>query len=156
MRRRPPKKIPKPKKRGRPTLFTPAIKKTLLFLAMKGCTDDEMAKIIRVTTPTLNNWKNAHPDFFDALKSNKLLADTEVERSLFERACGYSHEAVHISSYLGVITKTKIIKQYAPDPLCMIFWLKNRQPNNWKDRIEKINNLEPIILNMNFGSKSGN
>lgn len=149
MRRR----LPKLKKRGRPSKFNSAIKKTILFLAMKGFTDDEIAKVIRVTVTTLNNWKNVYPDFFDDLKGNKLLADVEVEKSMFERACGYEHPEDKIFCVAGKVTIVPTIKHYPPDPICCIFWLKNRQPDNWKDRIDKTAITDPITLNMNFGSK---
>ena len=36
----------------------------------------------------------------------------------------------------GQIVKTDVIKEYPPDPTSMIFWLKNRQPEKWRDRVE--------------------
>lgn len=64
------------------------------------------------------------------------MADAEVGERLFQRACGYSHPDVHISNYQGAITQTEITKHYAPDTTACIFWLKNRRPDLWRDRME--------------------
>jgi len=34
-----------------------------------------------------------------------------------------------------VLTK-KVVKQMAPDTTAQIFWLKNRQPDKWRDKKE--------------------
>jgi transcriptional regulator with XRE-family HTH domain len=105
-------------------------------LALGGLTDVQIAKKIGVTKQTLNNWKKGNPDFFDSLKDWKAEADGKVERSLYERACGYSHPETKIFCSDGQIITQETIKHYPPDPTSMIFWLKNRQPDKWRDKIE--------------------
>ncbi len=40
------------------------------------------------------------------------------------------------ATHQGVITdEREYIKHYPPDPAAAIFWLKNRQPKRWRDRI---------------------
>ena len=39
-----------------------------------------------------------------------------------------------ISNFQGEITETDITKHYPPDPTSMIFWLKNRRPDRWRDK----------------------
>lgn len=104
----------------------------LLTLLEFGYTDVQLAKFFKVTEKTINNWKK-DPDFLTVLKKGKELSDSKVERSLYERACGYRHPDVHISNYQGVVTVTPIIKYYPPDPTSCIFWLKNRQSDRWRD-----------------------
>jgi hypothetical protein len=89
-----------------------------------------------VSETTINAWKREHEDFSDALKLGKVAADTRVEQSLYRRALGYSHDSVHISNYQGVVTQTPIVEHYPPDPTSCIFWLKNRKPAEWRDRVE--------------------
>lgn len=103
-----------------------------------GLTDIEISKLLGVSEKTLNIYKKEHPEFLQSLKEGKELADEVVVRSLFKRASGYSHPDVNISNYQGNVTITPILKHYPPDPTSMIFWLKNRQPDKWKDK--------PIIL----------
>ena len=118
---------------GRPTKFSDENQRQVMLLAKKGFTDKEIAEVLAITPQTLNNWKKTHKEFFASLKEAKIDADRKVERSLYERACGYSHPEVHITSYLGQITITDITKHYPPDPTSMIYWLKNRQPEKWRD-----------------------
>lgn len=122
--------------RGQPSKFTDEMPAQAKKLAAKGWTDAEMAEFFEVTEQTVNNWKIAHPDFFESLKDGKDVADDKVERSLFERATGYSHPDTHISNFQGAITVTEITKHYPPDTTAAIFWLKNRRPTRWRDKTE--------------------
>jgi len=121
---------------GRPSKIKKIDLSLVKHYTSKGYTDEELGKIFNVCEDTINNWKKQFPEFFESLKSGKLLADVKVEASLYQRACGYSHPEVHISNYLGTVTKTPIIKHYPPDPTSMIFWLKNRQKDKWRDKQE--------------------
>ena len=120
------------------------------ILALKGFTDAEMASVVGVTETTFNNWKNQKPAFFESLKDWKIQADNKVEVSLYERACGYKHDAVHILTNRiktfddkgKVISEETepliidIVKEYPPDTTAAIFWLKNRKKEEWRDRTE--------------------
>ena len=67
------------------------MKERIKALALKGFTDKEICHAVDVPERTLNNWKNRYPDFWQSLKDWKKESDRRVERSLFKRACGYSH-----------------------------------------------------------------
>lgn len=123
-------------KRGRPTAYLPAYVEQAQRLAMLGLTDIEMAEFFGVAERTFHGWKRVHPDFLQSIKEGKVGADSKVADALYQRALGYSHPDVHISNYQGVITATPITKHYPPDPVSMIFWLKNRQPAKWRDKQE--------------------
>jgi len=72
-----------------------------------------------------------------------------VERSLYERANGYNYEAVKIFMLAGA--KQPVVVHYVermpPDVTAGIFWLKNRDPEHWRDfataraRARKISDL---------------
>lgn len=98
--------------------------------------DKEIAELLGISVATLNNYKTKYPEFLESLKRGKEVADSKVVESLFHRAIGYSHPDIHISNYQGTITKTALIKHYPPDPTSMIFWLKNRMPEQFRDRQE--------------------
>lgn len=106
-------------------------------LCKLGATDRELADFFEVSESTLNLWKLEYPEFSESLKHGKEVADQRVEQSLYHRAMGYSHDAVHVSNYQGEVTLTPIIERYPPDTTACIFWLKNRQPEQWRD-VQKI------------------
>lgn len=121
---------------ARPSRYKAEFAEQAAKLCRLGATDKELAAFFGVTEKTVNNWKTAHPLFLQSLKAGKELADAEVADKLFQRAIGYSHPEVHISNFQGVITQTPITKHYPPDPTSMIFWLKNRRPDLWRDKPE--------------------
>lgn len=123
-------------KRGRPSKFRPEFIEQSRKLAMLGLTDAEMAQVFDVSEQTLNAWKKEKPGFLESLKSGKVIADAEVTASLFHRATGYEHPEDDIRVVNGEIVITPTIKHYPPDPTSMIFWLKNRQPDKWREKRE--------------------
>lgn len=123
-------------KGGRPSAFDRRLLKLARELAENGLTDSEIAEKVGVCERTINNWKKSHPEFLQSLKEGKVIADERVVRSLFERATGYSHPEVHVSNFQGTITLTPLVKHYPPDTTAAIFWLKNRRPDEWRDKTE--------------------
>lgn len=52
---------------------------------------------------------------------------------LFQRAVGYSHPEEKVFQYNGEIITHMITKHYPPDTQAAQFWLRNRQPERWKE-----------------------
>lgn len=121
---------------GRPSKLDELDLEQVRKLAVKGWTDKEIADFYGVSEQTVNNWKQRNPEFLESLKLGKEEADAKVERSLFEKATGYSHPDTHFSVYEGIVTQTPTVKVYAPDTTAAIFWLKNRKPTEWRDKQE--------------------
>jgi len=128
----------KPNPNGRPSAYKPEFAEIARRACQIGFTDQELAELLCVSVRTLYNWKNDHEEFLHALKAGKEVADDRVERSLYERAVGYRVEAVKIFMPAGA--KTPVYAQYvehhAPDTTAAIFWMKNRRPDEWRDRRE--------------------
>lgn len=131
---------------GQPTKYKPEYENQVLILAEKGFTDKDIADVFEVTETTINNWKKQFPQFFESIKKGKSVADEKVVQSLYQRALGYSHPEVHITNYQGIITKTNIIKHYAPETTACIFWLKNRDKENWRDRHDIAHSAEAFKI----------
>ncbi len=123
---------------SRKSTCTEERQRQIKILAEKGFTDSEMADVVGVTEQTFNNWKKQKPTFFESLKDWKLKADSKVERSLYERACGYEHSEDKIFNANGKPLIVPTTKRYAPDPTSMIFWLKNRQPDKYREKQEVV------------------
>lgn len=127
----------KPRSVGRPSKYQAAFAGQARKLAALGTTDREIADFFEVDERTLYRWKNEHEEFCQALTLGKEGPDARVEQSLFQRAVGYSHDDVHISTYEGKVTLTPIVKHYPPDATAIIFWLKNRRPDRWREKREE-------------------
>lgn len=124
-------------KTGRPSKFEELDRRQVELLARAGWTDAQISEFYGVTGRTWENWKKKDPEFFQSLKDWKAEADHKVERSLYERATGYSHPEVKVATFEGVITDHRTFtKHHPPDTTAAIFWLKNRQPKVWRDKQE--------------------
>ena len=124
------------KQKGRPSKFKPEFVEQAQKLCALGATDREVAEFLNVTESTLYLWKHEHTEFSEALKVGKGTADERVERSLYRKAIGYTMDDTHFSAHDGVVTQTPYIKHIPPDTTACIFWLKNRQPDQWRERVE--------------------
>jgi len=122
---------------GRPTLYQPEYPEQAFKLCLLGATDKDLASFFCVEESTINNWKLAHPEFLEAIKGGKDEADANVAKSLYQRALGYSHPEIDIRVANGEIVETPITKHYPPDATSAIFWLKNRQRDKWRDKVEQ-------------------
>ena len=122
--------------RGRPTKFKAEYIEQAKKLCQLGATDVEIADFFEIDVRTLYRWKGEHDKFSQALKVGKAVADERVERSLFARANGYEHDEVDIRVVGQQIVQTPIRKFYPPDTTACIFWLKNRRPEDWRDKVQ--------------------
>ena len=103
--------------------------------ARDGLTDKEIAGNIGVSVSTLYCWKNKFLEFSEALKKGKDIADIQVENALFKRAVGYEAVDKRIETEHDKETKRiTTVKHVPPDVGAMVFWLKNRRPDKWRDK----------------------
>lgn len=111
--------------------------------AKDGLTLEQIAHNMGCALGTLCEWKKNHPEINEAIKRGNRPANLEVENALFKSACGYDVEETteelrfnkKTHSYEMVVTK-KVRKHIPPSNTAQIFWLKNRMPDKWRDRIE--------------------
>ena len=81
--------------------------------ARDGLTDEQIAKNCGCNAGTLYEWKKKYPEISEALKKGKEVVDYEVENALLQSARDGNTTA-------------------------QIFWLKNRKPDKWRDKPEKV------------------
>ena len=110
-------------------------------MARNGLTQQQIADNLGINVDTLIEYKKKYTDFSEALKKGKEVVDIEVENALLKRALGYKYDEVTYEN--GVETK-RVTKEVQPDTTAQIFWLKNRKPNNWKDRVETDEDKEAV------------
>ncbi|MGN4759901.1 hypothetical protein ACTFRK_29195 [Bacillus cereus group sp. MYBK227-2] len=110
--------------------------------ARDGLVDEQIAKNIGISRATLSNWKKKHPLITRALARGKEVVDREVENALLKRALGYTYEEVTVlrqeveEGVFESVEAKRVKRQVPPDTTALIFWLKNRKPDTWRDRRE--------------------
>lgn len=77
--------------------------------ARDGLTDEQIAHNMGISAKTLYEWKNKYGEICETLKKGKQVVDYAVENALLNKAL-------------------------SGDTTAMIFWLKNRRPDKWRDK----------------------
>ena len=104
--------------------------------ARDGLTDEQIAKNMDIRTSTLYDWKNKYSEISEALKRGKEVVDRAVENALLKRALGCTvKEKTTMYDENGEKTSERVVeKDVPPDTTAQIFWLKNRKPEEWRDK----------------------
>lgn len=126
----------RPKKIGRPSGFQPEYANKAEKLCALGATDLEVADFFEVDISTITRWQNKYPEFCAALRVGKSACDDRVERSLYHRAVGYSHQAVKILQFQGSPVIVPYREHVPPDVGAATLWLKNRRKDVWRDKFD--------------------
>ena len=79
--------------------------------AKDGLTDEQISKNLGISKVTFYKYKASCSELNELLKRSKEVVDYEVENALYKSAIGGNVSA-------------------------MIFWLKNRRPDKWRDKRE--------------------
>lgn len=129
--------------------------------ARDGLSNEQIAHNMGINKDTLYTWQRRFPDFSDALKKSKEVVDREVENALLKRAMGYETveeieepvEDKETGETQMRVTK-RVKKQIAPDVTAQIFWLKNRKPEEFRDKrdVGFSGHVElPVVLHDDIG-----
>ncbi len=137
---------------GRPSKYKAEYVEQAYKLCLLGATDKDMADFFEVDEATINRWKESHKEFCESLKKGKMMADATVASKLFHRAIGYEHPEIITATHQGTITDTlEVTKHYPPDTTAAIFWLKNRQSKEWRDKQQtELTGEDGTPLNVTF------
>lgn len=122
-----------------------------------GASNYRIAELLGIDEATLYRWKYDHPDFCESLEKGRQTPIANVVSALYQRAVGYEHEEVDIKVIGDKIVKTPTVKRYPPDLGSMVFFLKNRDPDNWKDKREQDIHTDapPMNIIMHPGNLAG-
>lgn len=127
---------------GRSTKYKDTYARQAKKLCEYGATDMEIADFFGVAKSTLYLWKIRHKDFSEALSVGKGLSDQRVERSLYEKAVGYTFESEKIFQFQGEIVRAMTLEHVPPSDKAITYWLGNRAPDRWRDKTEIENSGE--------------
>ena len=131
---------------GRPLEYQPEYVAVAYAHSASGGMDAGLAEKLGVAVATIYRWKNEYPDFCDALRKGKTGFDQEVQDALLDKAKGATiNKQVPIKlkdieyengkklSERERVELVTVTEQQAPDTGAMIFWLTNRQGDDWKN-----------------------
>lgn len=113
----------------------------------KGATEESIAGKLGVSYSTFRRYKSQYKELEEALKESKALADSAIENALFRKAGGYNAEVKKTfkckEEYYderGRKCVREVLREgtdevhVALDTQAITFYLKNRQPEDWKDK----------------------
>ncbi len=123
---------------GRPTKLTPEVLEQAKNYYALGATDMDVVRFLNICEATLYNWKHQSKEFLEAYKAGAAVCTERVARTLYTKACGYSVKESKIFREGGETVTVEVDKHFQPDTTSMIFYLKNKDPDNWKDVKERI------------------
>ena len=110
--------------------------------ARNGLTLEDIAHNLGITRQTLAGYTKTHKELKEAIEEGKEIADLRVENALYQKAIGYYSEeekVVTVKDPDGE-TRPEVVKYRVynkPDITAIIYWLKNRKPGTWRDKIEE-------------------
>lgn len=109
--------------------------------ARDGLTDEQIAHNMGIHVATLYEYKKKYCEIDEALKRGKEVIDILVENALLKRALGYKFTEVtserrtdQETGDVELVVTKEVVKEVQPDTTAQIFWLKNRKPDDWRDR----------------------
>ena len=137
--------------------------------ARDGLTDEQIAYNIGISRKTLAEWKKKYSDISDTVKKGKEIVDIQVENALLKKALGMKEtvkKAIKVREVKyndGKRVSEKEHIEYVdeevfvpPDTTAQIFWLKNRKPDKWRDKVENVNVADDDkVININICSTKG-
>jgi hypothetical protein len=113
---------------GQPTLYKPEYCGLAHNYCLLGATNAELAAFFEVTRRSIDNWIARHPDFAEAVRSGRVVADARVARCLYDRAVGWQHAVKRTVMHRGEARTLKDVVRYPPDTQALHF-LASQSPS---------------------------
>lgn len=117
---------------GRPTVYKPEFARLAKAMCNLGATDQELADEFGVTTQTIWRWQSKHAEFCYALRASKKAYDVRIERSLAQRAIGYTYNSEKVFQFQGTPVRIPCVEHVPPDPGAAKMWLTARC-SKWRE-----------------------
>lgn len=135
-------------KGGRPDKWKQIMDNTKLILVegwkRDGLSDEQVAKNLGISYTLLKKWKKKYPAFLTAIKKGKEVSDYELENTLHKRATGYYYTEETVTNKGEVV---EVTRYEHPNPTALIFALKNRLPDKYRDKQEHlVENITPVFV----------
>jgi hypothetical protein len=119
---------------GRPTTYRPDNAEIARHACMLGATNDTLADRFEVCRRTIDSWIATIPEFSNAVRQGREVADESVVSALFARATGMEQKMTKVFCHRGQPVTANYTVQLPPDVRACIFWLRNRRPEEWREK----------------------
>src|SRR5215813_6470694 len=117
---------------GRPTVYKAENAEIARHACMLGASNETLAERFEVSRRTIDSWIATIPEFGDAVRHGRQVADESVVAALYARATGMERKSIKVvEGDGGPLTTTQTV-QALPDVRACIFWLRNRAAVQWR------------------------
>ncbi|MCK4761967.1 MAG: transposase [Candidatus Aminicenantes bacterium] len=102
--------------------------------------DAQIATKLGVGLSSFYSYQKKYPQFLDALKRGRIPVNFKVENTLLKKCYGYDVDETHTTMKISqggeakVTEIKKVTKHIQPDATSIIFYLKNKMPETYKNR----------------------
>ena len=135
--------------------------------ARDGLSLAQIAHNVGVADSTFRKWRDEHEAISAAIKRGNAPVDLEVENAMLKSALGHKEtvrKAIKVKTEKQKVGEGKIVEEHIeyvdeevyipPQVVAQIFWLKNRRPDKWKDKVEQtviteVEDLTPLVEMLN-------
>ena len=130
-------------KTGRKPIDVDELRVKIHYDAPKALNDEKLCKFLGISHDTFYKLKKNNPEFSESIKHYKNISPLEVLSSFKKIATGYTFDEVKrelkknekTGKYEMIATEI-VTKHIVPNATAGIFYLKNKMPNEFKDKIE--------------------
>jgi len=122
---------------GRPSKYHTHVQPKLMLIeawARDGLTVEQIAENLGVAASSMYEYQKEFPELVEALKNGREVIDVMVENALLKAALGYDYTEEELNKITG--QPIELRKVAHPNTTALIFWLKNRRPQAWRDKQE--------------------
>lgn len=122
---------------GRPTKKTEFSLAKILELTKEGKSSQEIADLMDLSRATIDRWIESDIEFCYTVKKLRSEADEMIEKSLYNRAHGFSKTIkTQKVGKDGQVVDVEETQYFPPDSQALKFWLMNRQRDKYTDRTQ--------------------
>lgn len=112
-----------------------------------GLSLKQLSQNMGIAYGTLFEWQKDFAELSDTIKKGQMVVTEHIENAMYQAATGYTYEeeTSELMSNGEMKVVKKVTKSQAPNVAAQIFWLKNKSPELWKDKVEVKNEHEGTI-----------
>jgi hypothetical protein len=100
----------------------------------QGLNEEQIAHSLGIGYSTFQRKKKDTGEIGERIKRGRSKGIGTITNKLFQRAQGFNIEEDKVFCFKGKIITHTVKRYFPPDLGAMAFYLKNRDPENWKDQ----------------------